>query len=73
MLVLHVCLLDDKAIIKQHDLQIMLCTCIQEVLGSNLDWDTSYPEVRGFPQSLHKNAETVSCLGHFPYNSPNIL
>jgi hypothetical protein len=59
MLVLHVCLLDDEDITKQDDLEIMLCTCIQEVLGSDLDLDTSYQEIRGFPQSLHAKDSTL--------------
>lgn len=30
-----------------------LITCTQEVLGSNLGWDTCYGVSHGFPQFLH--------------------
>jgi hypothetical protein len=34
------------------------------MLGSNLDRDTGFPEVRVFPQSLHVNSGIVSRLNH---------
>jgi hypothetical protein len=43
----------------------MLCARIREVLGSNLDWDTGYPE-RGlslFPYHLQANAGALPLLG----------
>jgi hypothetical protein len=49
----------------------MILIWFQEVLGSNIGWDTSYPEVfHGYPQTLQENAggPTLNCTTIAPFH-----